>query len=267
MSLEDELDKLIQEKKAVKEQLTRLRERREMLRGELREIKEKLDVEANDLSLLRERVKELREEKFRLDERIRDLKSRLVELKRISRGLQLNLRYRDGSEVEKEINRLEWELQTKPKDEINEDRIVESLKRLALELESWKKAYRVKTEIESISKKINALGDEYLGVRSELESLLEKLAYKKDRVKQLVEAKKQVVSELKGVSNDITELQDLLIKIEARINAIKMKLAREEMDRRRRLEEEILSKKKKEAEKRLKRGEALSWEDLQALFS
>ena len=263
----DELKKLLRNRAALKESIKNLRERLELLRRELEDTKHKLDEENTAYTALKERILQLKAERSEVLERLRDSRSRLSELKKISRGLRSSLDPEEAARLEREIEELEWDLQTKPRSEINETRIIESISKLSRALSSWRKAYKIKTEIGSLSKRLDTLDNKYFEVKTELDALLDEASTRRERIKKLLAAKKQLQSEIRGLKEDIRELEDELVKLKARIRAARLRERQEIEEKKRREEKALLAKRREEVLRKLKHNESLNWDDLKALYS
>ncbi|MDP7982393.1 MAG: hypothetical protein RAK18_04350 [Conexivisphaerales archaeon] len=266
-SEDDELRRLVQERSALRKQMDAALQKVGSLKEELRNVRAKLDEENSNYGKLKRRFEELREVKGSIVEELRELRGRISDLRKISRGLRVESGSDTAANLEKEIERLEWELQTKPRDEIDERRMVESLGRLTKELQLLRRAYGVRSEMDSVDKRIRDLEDRYEEVQMEIDAVKDELDRSRERLKSLLTAKRQLVQELSEAGEDLRELRDRLVQVEAQVNA--SRLRRREEERRRREDEEsrAMGLRRSEAMKKLERNEPLSWEDLQALYA
>jgi uncharacterized coiled-coil DUF342 family protein len=82
---------------------------------------------------------------------------------------------------------------------IDEARIIENITRLSRALASWRKAYKIRTEIDALAKRLETLNNKYFEVKPELETALDELALRREKIKKLLEAKKQLRSEIAGL--------------------------------------------------------------------
>lgn len=265
--LEEEIKQLSKEKAALRRQIEKLKGKMEALRLELAEIRERLDDENDRYNVLKEHAAGLKEERSRTSSKLKEIRERLAELRRISRSLQMSMGPERAAELEDDIAKLEWELQTKPGTEIDEKKVMGSLTRLSSELASWKKAYRVKSEMEILTRRVKTLGNKHYEVKSELDSVYDELAVRREHIRKLLEAKKQLIEEMRGLKDDIRELEDRLVRVEADIRARRLQVREEHEDKRRKEEERILAEKRERALERLKHNEPLSWDDLKVLYS
>ena len=265
--LEEEIKRLSREKAALRGQIEKLKGKMKALRLELVEIKGKLDDENDRYNALKDHVVKLKEERSRVLSKLREVRERLAELRSISRSLQVSMKPKGAAELEDDIAKLEWELQTKPSIEIDEKRVMESLMRLSKELASWKRAYRVKSEMDTLNRRVKMLVDKHYEVKSELDSIYDELVVRREHIRKLLEAKRQLVKEIQGLKDDIRELEDRLVQVEADIRARRLRIREEHEEKRRREEERLLAEKRKRALERLKHDEPLSWDDLKALYS
>jgi len=101
----------------------------------------------------------------------------------------------------------------------------------------------------------------------ELDAVREELNQSRERVKSLLMAKRQLIQEISGASEDLRELRDRLLQVEAKVNASRLRRREEERARRDAEERRLLSQRREEAMRKLERNESLSWEDLQALYT
>ena len=92
------------------------------------------------------------------------------------------------------------------------------------------------------------------------------LDLRKERINELRAAKKQLIEEIKGIEEDISEMERKLYETMASIKAIQLKLKeryeKERMEKLKSIKEEI----KRKAKDKLSKGEPLSWEEIQALY-
>jgi uncharacterized coiled-coil DUF342 family protein len=264
---EQEFRRLLDERSALRRQVDAVLQKIDSIRDELKGVRGKLDEENSGYDQLKGRLEELREVRGSIVEELRELRGRASDLRKISRGLRVDMGTDAAATLEKEIGRLEWELQTRPREEIDEKRIVGSLEKLTKELQVLKRAYNVRSEMDSIDKRLHELEGRYEEIRTEHDAVKDELDRSREKLKSLLMAKRQLIQELSGASEDLKELRERLVQVEAKVNARRMK--RREEERRRRTEEDAraLSNRRDEAMKKLERNEPLSWEDLQALYA
>ena len=266
-SEDDELRRLVQERSALRKQVDAALQKVGSLKEELRGVRAKLDEENSNYGKLKGRFEELKEVKGSIVEELRELRGRISDLRKISRGLRVESGPDTAANLEKEIERLEWELQTKPRDEIDERRMMESLGRLAKELQLLRRAYGVRSEMDSVDKRIHDLEDRYEEVQMEIDAVKDELDRSRERLKSLLMAKRQLIQELSEAGEDLRELRDRLVQVEAQVNASRLRHREEERRRREDEESRAMSLRRSEAMKKLERNEPLSWEDLQALYA
>ena len=266
-SEDDELRRLVQERSALRKQVDAALQKVGSLKEELRGVRAKLDEENSNYGKLKGRFEELKEVKGSIVEELRELRGRISDLRKISKGLRVESGSDAAANLEKEIERLEWELQTKPRDEIDERRMVESLGRLTKELQLLRRAYGVRSEMDSVDKRIRDLEDRYEEVQMEIDAVKDELDRSRERLKSLLMAKRQLIQELSEAGEDLRELRDRLVQVEAQVNASRLKRREEERRRREDEESRAMSLRRSEAMKKLEHNEPLSWEDLQALYA
>ncbi|MFP3283278.1 MAG: hypothetical protein RXP97_04280, partial [Nitrososphaeria archaeon] len=172
---EQEFRRLLDERSALRRQVDAVLQKIDSIRDELKGVRGKLDEENSGYDQLKGRLEELREVRGSIVEELRELRGRASDLRKISRGLRVDMGTDAAATLEKEIGRLEWELQTRPREEIDEKRIVGSLEKLTKELQVLKRAYNVRSEMDSIDKRLHELEGRYEEIRMEHDAVKDEL--------------------------------------------------------------------------------------------
>jgi len=275
------------------QQITELNQKISVLKGQ----REKLKAEAEGLAKERDRINEqikhlnaeifeLKNERNNLNVEVKTLKQKRNEMQakvriKIEEAKRLNEELKalgkrktrkSISTIQKEIDAIEWKIQTNPLDLQEEKALVEKVKSLEAQLATLRR-------FEQISQKLLELRAEIKALETEGKFCHEKLtdsAKKSQELHEKMIAKIKELNKVKAEADDFhkqfvtvkermtpinTEIQGLLNQV----RALKGELLKAKMDEERKSEEALLEKLKQQAAEKLKRGEKLTWEEFQLL--
>lgn len=279
-----------QEKVQKIEELTRelslLREQKSKVEAEARELTEKRNKLNEAFKSLRSEILELRKTRDQINLEVKELKKQKNEIKReqVQKIEEIkNLRQETGEltkkkpsrslkKLQEEIESLEWKIQTTPLSLQEENKLVERVKQLEIQLGVCRK-------IEQLNQKSLELEAEAkaLGVRIKLCN--EKISEKVRKSREFHEKMLEKIEEAKKLKIEVDNLHQLFLharekakplrsemeKISGEIKQLKEEILAEEEKVRKESEEIILKNIEKQAREKLKRGEKLTWEEFKVL--
>ncbi len=242
---------LIDQKRGLSDQLAKLREQRKSLLDELVRLKQERD---SLLKEFRSKVEQLKEARQLLDKE--------------SSIAKVSLR-----KIQKRIEELEWRQQTSVLSQQEEKRLVEEIQRLEELAERVRKARQeevsimeLEAEVKSLRMRLAEVNSKLDGIRNtigNLKSQMASLIPKIDELDKQVNSLKEVI-DLKSHTIDVyTKQLDLLYD---KYRKIMVRLRELKVSKRRGLEVTLIEEKRKQIEERLKRGEALSLDEMRVLY-
>lgn len=264
-SLETERDKFdgeatnwVKKRNSVHEQIRRLRTEA----NNLREKRDALNQRVKELKNLREQAKANRREKrngiSKLGERARTLRER-----KPSQSLQ---------SIQKEIQGLEWKIQTTPLPVKQEEKLIGKVKRLETK--------------RNILAQLQKLNDMLIELRSEEEALETRAKSYHEKLSELAETSQKLHEERLKILNQVhnlrVEADDAHSKyvekrqkadgfhqrykdLQQKINALKQKQREVEEAKQAKHQKQLLEEAQKKALEKMKRGEKLTWQEFKLI--
>jgi len=266
------LDELFAQHKGIIEQLKKINARRAELRNEIGSLTDRLDVENEEHRQLRERLKALSESKQEVATRLHEGRMKFRSLSEKLKEIEPHL-LRKGEGMEDELKKLEWRLQTQPLTREQEHEVLARVKELAKSVSVWKKAYNLREEAYKLEVQLNEDSARILEVKADHADVLRSLKEKRRKIRDLIEARKQVSEELRATDVDIAELERALHEVDSRIRAAKEQLAKEKETRlaaaereRLHLDRQALERVRSEALEKVRGGRSLTFDELRVLY-
>ena len=269
------IENLKKEKRELEIKIKQLKKEISEQKNELKEINKRkkriIDViriknsEANRERAIRDRInKKIKELKEKRSEENNIVKSLREEFRRI----QKNAPSGDFRKIQKEIQALEWKVQTTVLDIKKEDALVKRIETLREKLKNYEDLIEISEKIEQhknasrkyhnqilkLSKKSQMHHEKFL-------KALEKIKEKEKELDELNKRRKEIIPDLEKKKSDLKFHIKLLRKIEEKIRKMESKI--EEMNYK--ASERELREKAKLIYERFKRGEKLSLEDIYLL--
>jgi len=268
-------------------QLLILREKKEKANAELRRLAEKREKLNEKFRVLRSQVIELKNERDRINLEIKELKmqegkmknelaEKIEKIKLVREELRKWIDKTPANSPEKlgrEIENLEWKIQTTPLDLQEEKKLVERIKKLENQLE--------------VHVKIEQLKQKNLGLMAEIKALKTRMKLCRDKILEKVEQSRFYHQKFLEKSNEAREIKkevDLshqsFVNVKTELNGIRMEIAKilneikrlkeeitmdDEINRRKN-EELLLKNLEAQALKKLERGEKLTWEEFKIIM-
>jgi len=249
-------------KRDIVEKKAALRELGNKKRELIQEIKIK-NKGANESKKLRDelngRVKKLKEEREKMNEHVKALVAKYKKLKESApKG--------DYKKIQKEIDALEWKLQTSVMEIKKEDALVDRIKKLNQELKGYKELIELSTEIDRHKSSSRKVHEEILKLSKESQQQHEKFLQAVAKIKE-AEAK---IDELNGKRKEIDPALD---KLSEELNSCVLKMKElEKSIKRIEAETDLKPKSDKELKEeaksvyeRFRKGEKLALEDIYLL--
>jgi len=204
-----------------------------------------------------------------------EIAQKFAELKSLGRELEPLVKKKPSRSLkvlEKEVESLEWKIQTTPLSLQEEKKLVEQVKGLESQI--------------SVHKKIGQLNQKRIELKAELKALQARAELCHKNIMEHAEKSQQIhgellkrVEEAKKIKSEADNFHGLYIKTREKIRALQMEIAKilddirrfreeisvEEEKKRREAEEKLLENIEKQAVEKLKRGEKLTWEEFKVL--
>lgn len=264
-SLKAERDQLNNEAKNWAEKRNILNEKIKKLRAEANSTKEKRDAlnqEVKRLKTLREQAKAGQKEKCKQISKLKE-KIKLLWKKKPSRNLHA---------IQKEIENLEWKIQTTPLEVKQEEELISKIKHLEIQ--------------RNILKQLQELKDRLIKLQTEEKALStkakfhhEKLSKIAEQSQKLHEQRLETLNQIQKFKIDADNAHQKYVEIKQRanqmhqkykemlqkINDLKRKQRREEEAKQAKRQKQLLEETRKKALEKMKRGEKLTWEEFKLL--
>jgi uncharacterized coiled-coil DUF342 family protein len=278
---------------ALNQQLDFLDKQAEEAIVETRKLIEKRDKLNEQFRQLRQETRDLKAERDTINARVHDLKSQrdetrttiheVIEEIKATRGkiseLKKKTPKRSHSDLKKELEDIEWKIQTTSLDKEEEKKLIENVKQLEIQLSAYKKIEQQLKKIADLEqglRKLDETGDK-------LHAELSALAQKSQKTHQKMLAK---IDEAKKIKTEADVLHQSYLQAREKskpLNEGRRKLAeqkrqlyesqrhlheseRQQDEASRKTAEQALKEKlEAEAREKLQRGEKLSWDEFQLL--
>lgn len=259
----DELELRIQNmRKDVLEKKATLKELGNKKRELIQEIKIK-NREANESRKLRdelnEKVKKLKEEREKMNELVRGLVAKYKKLKESApKG--------DYKEIQKEINAMEWRLQTSVMEIKKEDAIVDRIKKLNEELKGYKELIELSKEIDRNKSSSRKVHEEILKLSNESQQQHEKFLQAVVKIKEAEAKMDELNSRRKEIDPALDRLKEELDSCALKMKEIGKSIKRIEAETELKPKsDKELKEEAKSVYERFKKGEKLNLEDIYML--
>jgi len=268
------------------QKLSVLRDQKNRLDAEAGEWAEKRDELNEQIKTLRAEILELKGERDKLNEKVKELKQQREETKteireKIEELRKLNQEVKAFSKkkpsrsfqtLQKEVEGIEWKIQTTPLSLQEEKELVERVKQLETQL--------------NILRKLDQLNQKILELRAELKALEtnsklyhEKLIEAAQESQEIHKRMLEKIGEAKKLKIEADNLHKLFLQTKEKARPIQEEMSaisnqirqlreeiREEDEREKKKREEALREElERQAREKLKRGEKLTWQEFQLL--
>lgn len=247
-------------------------EKRDKLNEQFKKYRNEIHVLENERNSLNEKVKTLKQQRDNARARekriIKEITTRNKEIAELKKKKPRKSR----RQLEKEIQDIEWKIQTTPLDLQEEKRLVEVVKQLEPQLNIYKKIEQQNAKIAELRKELQALEAKANACHQELIAT----AHKSQELHATMVTK---VNEVKHIKREADGLHSLYIQVKEHAKSLHQEI-KELIEQKKQLQNAIRKedeRQKKNAEKALKarlesqarnklqRGEKLSWDEFQLL--
>ena len=263
-----------------------LRAEIERVESEVRRFAEERNGLNSRMRNLKREAANFRKERNALNEEVRNLKVILMELKReywerldsirdlrnrIRKHLKMKPSRREDS-LKKEIEEIDWRIQTTPLPLEEEKRLVERVKSLEKQLNFYHKLNAMKNELSILEGRLKKIKDEIALYREQITETVEKSQFFHEKMieclKKMEEFKPKVDEINKKYGESRKKLSALRLKYKkllGQISAIKKIIREEEARKKAEALSALKEKIGREALKKLKKGEKISFEEFKIL--
>lgn len=266
--------------------LSELFEERNKLNSEAIELAEKRNKLNDRFNTLRTEALELKNERDRTNENVKWLKQKrsglnakthekIEEVKKLRQQNKETFQRTSFAEVtaiQKEIDDIEWKIQTTSMNLKQERAHIERVRELQLQLNAFKKLEKLRKRISELQTEIDSLENE--GKQSH--EKLTQLAQKSQEIHEKMIAKVADSKKTKAEADSLHQLfvqtkekarpiQDEIASIIMKLRQHKAEVREKEEERKKKSEETFREKLESQAKEKRKRGEKLTWEEFQIL--
>jgi uncharacterized coiled-coil DUF342 family protein len=271
---------------AISQQLDSLDRQTAEIHAEIRRLIEKRDKLNEQFRQLRQETRELRAERDSINEKVHALKSQrdearisirtvIEEIKadreRIAE-LKKKLPRRSHSDLKRELEDLEWRIQTTSLDLQEEKTLVENVKQLETQLAPYKRieqqAKRIADSqrgIEAMNKTGEKLHTELSALAQKSQEIHQKMLYKIDEAKKIKQEADALHCAYVQARIKAKPLNEERLKLVEKKRELQESKRQEEETARKTAEKALKEKLESQAREKLQRGGKLSWEEFQLL--
>jgi len=268
------------------QKLSALKEQKNMLSAEAREWAQKRDKLNEQFRALRAEILELKNERDKLNEKVRELKQQREKTKAELRGKIEELRKlnqeirtltkkkpsRSLPTLQKEIESIEWKIQTTSSSLQEEKELVEKVKQLETQLNIHRKLDQlnmrnlaIQTEIRAFKTNNKLYHEKLTETAQKSQEIHRKMLEKIDESKRLKVEADSIHKLFLQAKERTRPLQGEIMQILNQMKLLKEEIRKQEEMERKKSEEVLREKLEEQAKEKLKRGEKLTWEEFQLL--
>jgi uncharacterized coiled-coil DUF342 family protein len=280
------LQKKTELNQALTEQLLELREKEDNLEIEAHGWAEKRDKLNEQTSSLRTDVFELRSQRDKLNSDVKEMKEyrdsttakiheKIEETRRLleeNNILAKKKPSRSHEELKKEVERIDWTIQTTPLTVQKDKELVEQVRKLEVQITVHKKIENTTKKIAQLRTEINTMKAENEVLHKDLKEKAQKSQETHKRMLEKIEESKALKTEADNAHKQYLLAKERTKSVKTEINAVLKQIRQlkdevhEEEERGKKKRQDALRETlEKQAQEKLKRGEKLSWEEFQLL--
>ena len=262
--LKEQRDKLEREAQQWIEKRDQLREQIEQLHTEIAKLKQQRDEinqQVKDLKIIRDQLVLNRKEKL----------NKVVEFKQKVASSKQNPA-KTVQTIQREIESLDWKIQTSSLPLSQEKRIVERVAELEKQLLSYKQEQTMWDEIKMLQQKLRDLRTTEREYHNQITQLAEKsrqfhqtLAEKGANIPQLKKEADEAHKKYVETRQQAQKLDQKCMLLVAQIRALLSKVKSEEAMKKTKRQTELMQELEKKALEKMKRGEKLTWDEFKVL--
>ena len=280
--------------KAIEQQIEELYQRLQLLRAERNGLKKKAQIWADkrdriheEIRDLRLQIRSLRQRRDALNEEVKHLKSlreallrrkreileEISKLRQEKRGMNAEKPSRSRSYLEKEIERIEWKIQTEPLPLDVERQLIDQVKALEAQMEFYRRIEKINSKIADLKREADRLKADSLDYRSRIQEIAAqsqefhlKMLKKIEDVRQLKAKADEMHQQYAEYRDKIKAIGLELKKILAEIRSLRDQLKEQEERERRQKEANLQKQTEEKALEKLRRGEKLTFDEFKILI-
>jgi uncharacterized coiled-coil DUF342 family protein len=284
--LNERLDSLDKQLNETHDEIRRLIEKRDKLNDQFKNLRQEVRDFKTERDTINEKVKALKAQRDEtrttvhpvIDE-IKAAREKITELKKKTPRIR-------QSELQKELDDIEWRIQTTSLDLKEEKQLIEQVKQLEIQLNVYKKIDRQTEKIAKLQQGLKAVDETGDKLHGELSTLAQKSQETHQKmVAKIEEAKKikeeadaihnsyllarektrQIEEELRKLVGEKRRLRDSERQLQEQQRQTRETQRQQDEATRKTAEKELKEKLETQAREKLERGEKLSWDEFQLL--
>jgi uncharacterized coiled-coil DUF342 family protein len=247
------------------EKRDKLNEQTKKLRNEIGELKAERDSLNEKVKVLKQQRDSARDRNGKIIEEIKAHSQKITELKgktpKISRA-----------HLEKELQAVEWKIQTSSLDLQQEKRLVEEVKQLETQLSAYrkidkhnKKIAELRKELKMLDADADAAHQELVAAAEKSQELHAKMIAKIDQSKTIKNEADSIHAQYLRAKEQAKPLLEEIKKLSAQKRILQEAKRKEDEDKRKVAEQTLKENLGSQARNKLQRGEKLSWHEFQLL--
>jgi len=266
--------------------LLALKEQKRRLDAEAEELAEKRNSLNEEFKRLKAEVQKLKSSRDEINAEVKELKGQRIQLKtevaqkiKELKNLQSEIEAltakkpsRSFNALQKEVEAIEWKIQTTPLSLQEEKKLVERVKQLEDQISVYRRMEQLsqkKLELTAVLKALEAraklLRERIIKEAEKSQKIHEEMLKKAEEARKLKNEADSVHKRFLQAKEKAKPFLEEIKKILEEIRKLKEEVKAEEEEERRKSEENLLEKIARQAMDKLKRGEKLSWEEFKIL--
>lgn len=263
--LKEERDKLNSESQKWAEKRNSIHGEIKRLRAEVAGLKEKRDA-------MNEKVRELKSLREKAKEKRKETHAQILKLKEKIRSLTEREPPQSMRNIQREIENLEWKIQTTPLTVKEEKLLIDQVRHLEAQLsvkkqikESKEKLMELRTEGKALETKAQTHHEKLSELAEKSQKFHEEMLGTLNRARSLKAEADSAHQKYVEIRQQAQNLHEKCVELLDQIKTFKKELRRAEEKKQAERQRELLKELEERALKKLKRGEKLTWEEFKAL--
>jgi uncharacterized coiled-coil DUF342 family protein len=271
-SLDKQVDEAIVETRKLIEKRDKLNEQVKQLRQETRELKAERDTINEKVHVLKSQRDETRTTVHEVIDEIKVSREKIAELKKRTPK-------RSHSDLKKELDDIEWKIQTTSLDKEEEKALIENVKQLEIQLIGYKKIEKQLKKIADLEQGLRNLDETADKLHVELSALAQKSQETHQKMLAKIEEAQKIKAEADSLHCAYVQIKEKIKPIneerrklnEQKRHALEFQRQlqasqrQQDEDSRKTAEQSLKVKLESAAREKLQRGEKLSWNEFQLL--
>jgi uncharacterized coiled-coil DUF342 family protein len=273
------IEELTQKLSALKEQKSgldgeayRWAEKRDKLNEQVNSLRAEILVLRGERDRVNEKVKELKQQRNEMTTKIHEKIEEIKKLTQENKALEKKKPSRSHQALQKEVESIDWKIQTTSLTLQEDKELVEKVKQLETQLNVHRKLEQLTQKIAELRTEVKALKTENQLRHQELTKNAKQSQEIHRNMLERIEESKKLKNEADTIHKQFLEakektrpLQDEITQIANQIRQLNEEIQEEEDREKRQSQDALRETLEKQAREKLKRGEKLSWEEFQLL--